>query len=151
MTRNLRHTFEDNTVLRLNKGMFHTPDKIYLGLSLFDVPEDMQGTLIEINRIINQIFHFRLHYRRCYICDRQRPESTSWIRVGDHASESARLSKTRSRWARQWWDECRWIGHRTANTGRESEDLWTWMQMPRWFVHLLSAPEHPKSPAGRCR
>lgn len=43
MTRNLHYNFEDNTVLRISKDMVNTLDKIYLGLSLFGVPEDMQG------------------------------------------------------------------------------------------------------------
>ncbi|KAI6182078.1 hypothetical protein M3Y97_00341500 [Aphelenchoides bicaudatus] len=54
MTRNLRYTFEDNTVMRLNKGMFHTLDKIYLGLSLFDVPEDMQDYIVvDVTNVVN--------------------------------------------------------------------------------------------------
>jgi hypothetical protein len=49
MSRISTHKFEDNTVFRLNKDMFDRTDKIYLGLSMFDVPEGMQGKKVGVS------------------------------------------------------------------------------------------------------
>lgn len=43
MSRNPRLFFEDNTVIRLTKDLRSTVGKVYLGLMLFDVPDDIQG------------------------------------------------------------------------------------------------------------
>jgi hypothetical protein len=55
MSRNSAGTFEDNTVFRLNKDMFHELDKIYLGLSLFDVPDNVQDYIIvDVTSAVNK-------------------------------------------------------------------------------------------------
>jgi len=63
MSRNTAGTFEDNTVFRLNKDMFHELDKIYLGLSLFDVPESMQDYIIvDVTNVVNKGHKARVEF-----------------------------------------------------------------------------------------
>jgi len=63
MRRNERYHFEDNTVFRLNNDLFNTQDKIYLGLSLFDVPEDMQDYIIvDVTDVINKGRRARIEF-----------------------------------------------------------------------------------------
>jgi hypothetical protein len=54
MHRNERLFFEDNTVVRLTHELRSTRGKIYLGLKLFDVPEDMQDyVIVEVTDVIH--------------------------------------------------------------------------------------------------
>ena len=63
MTPNHDSTFEDNTVFRLNKDIFHETDKIYLGVSLFDVPESMQDyIIIDVTNVVNKGHKARVEF-----------------------------------------------------------------------------------------
>jgi len=54
MHRNDRLFFEDNTVVRLTHELRSTSGKIYLGLMLFDVPDDMQDyVIVEVTDVIH--------------------------------------------------------------------------------------------------
>ncbi|KAI6203644.1 hypothetical protein M3Y94_00580700 [Aphelenchoides besseyi] len=56
MARNERLYFEDNTVIRLNSDLYNTLGKVYLGLTLFDVPDDMQSaySILDVTQAINK-------------------------------------------------------------------------------------------------
>ncbi|KAI6234466.1 DUF4773 domain-containing protein [Aphelenchoides fujianensis] len=55
MTRNDRLFFQDNTVIRLNSELSNNPGKIHLGLSLFDVPDDMQAySIIDLTQTVKR-------------------------------------------------------------------------------------------------
>uniref|UniRef100_A0A914D3X8 DUF4773 domain-containing protein n=1 Tax=Acrobeloides nanus TaxID=290746 RepID=A0A914D3X8_9BILA len=46
VARNDRLFFEENTIVRLNKNLENATQKVYIGIRLFDVPDDMQNYFI---------------------------------------------------------------------------------------------------------
>lgn len=55
MTRNRQYFFEDNTVIRLTRELRNVTGKLYLGVMLFDVPDDIQDyTIVDVTDVIHR-------------------------------------------------------------------------------------------------